>query len=94
MSFHPDNNCYFVSGSLDGQLRFWNIPERNQVYINPISPRWKNGEIITSVAFAKNSEWILVGTFDGRCICFETDKLSYYTEFTVSDKPVTGKYNS
>lgn len=90
VSFHPEDNCYFVSGSLDGKLRFWNIPERKPVYTQPVSPRWKNGEIITSIVFAKNSEWILVGTYDGRCICFESEKLAFYTELVVSEKPITG----
>ena len=56
-----------------------------------VTPRWKNGEMITAICFAKKSQWILVGTYDGRCIVFETEKLAFYTEFKqASDRPVTG----
>ena len=47
--------------------------------------------MITAICFAKKSQWILVGTYDGRCIVFETEKLAFYTEFKqASDRPVTG----
>ena len=58
-----------------------------------LQPRLKNGEMITCVEFVKFGEWLLVGTFDGRVIIFEREleKLNYYTEIVVSEKPVTGK---
>merc|ERR1712210_256635 len=57
-----------------------------------IQPRFKNGEIITCVEFVRSGEWLLVGTFDGRVIIYEREleKLNYYTEIVVSEKPVTG----
>ena len=65
-AFHPEDNCYFVSGCLDGELRFWNIPERKKIYSTSVSPRWKHGEMVTCLAFAPNAERIVVGTYDGR----------------------------
>ena len=53
ISFHPKDPCYFISGSLDGKLRFWNIPDRKPVYTQPVSPRWKHGEIITAAILPK-----------------------------------------
>ena len=50
--------------------------------------------MITAICFAKKSQWILAGTYDGRCIVFETEKLAFYTEFKqASDRPVTGFFN-
>jgi WD40 repeat protein len=28
IAFHPRNDQFFLSGSLDGKLRLWNIPDK------------------------------------------------------------------
>merc|ERR1711868_238939 len=88
VAFHPEENSLFVSGSLDGKIRVWNVPEQRTICSESVTPRWKNGEMITAICFAKKAQWILVGTYDGRCIVFETEKLAFYTEFKqASDRP-------
>jgi WD40 repeat protein len=90
--FHPEHPTFFASGSVDGIVRFWDIMTESIVTEAHIQPRFKNGEIITCVEFVRSGEWLLVGTFDGRVIIYEREleKLNYYTEIVVSEKPVTG----
>jgi len=92
VSFHPEHPTFFASGSVDGIVRFWDIMSESIVTEAHIQPRFKNGEIITCVEFVRSGEWLLVGTFDGRVIIYEREleKLNYYTEIVVSEKPVTG----
>ena len=28
IGFHPKNDKFFISGSLDGKIRLWNIPDK------------------------------------------------------------------
>ncbi|CAG5099569.1 Oidioi.mRNA.OKI2018_I69.XSR.g16584.t2.cds [Oikopleura dioica] len=90
--FHPEHPTFFASGSVDGIVRFWDIMSEKVMAYAHLQPRLKNGEMINCVEFVKFGEWLLVGTFDGRVIIFEREleKLNYYTEIVVSEKPVTG----
>lgn len=90
LCFYPKHQKYFASGSVDGVVRFWDIMAEETAYEVQVQPRVKNGELITAILFVRNGEWLIVGTFDGRCIIYEQEKLNYYTEIPVSDKPVTG----
>ena len=31
VAFHPEENSLFVSGSLDGKIRVWNVPEQRTI---------------------------------------------------------------
>ena len=37
ISFHPKDDRYFLSGSLDGKLRLWNIPDKRVTLWNEVS---------------------------------------------------------
>ena len=35
--FHPRNDQFFLSGSLDGKLRLWNIPDKKVALWNEVT---------------------------------------------------------
>ncbi|KFD72650.1 hypothetical protein M514_15054, partial [Trichuris suis] len=71
-----DDDRYFISGSLDGKIRLWLIPEKKVVNWNELD----EGQLVTAVTFVKNGELVAVGTYNGRCIFYTSDKLSYHAQ--------------
>lgn len=78
--FHPRDDCYFLSGSLDGKLRLWNIPDKKVAVWNEVQGKSK---LITAANFCQNGKFAVVGTYDGRCIFYTTDQLKYHTQIDV-----------
>ncbi|XP_059081838.1 WD repeat-containing protein 44-like isoform X2 [Tigriopus californicus] len=76
LAFHPRNDQFFLSGSLDGKLRLWNIPDKKVTLWNEVDG---NTKIITAANFIQNGKFAVAGTYDGRCIFYSTDQLKYYT---------------
>lgn len=96
ISFHPKDDRYFISGSLDGKLRLWNIPEKKVALWNEIQGVNKFA-IITAVNFAifPQMEEIIVGTYDGKCLFYTVDQLKYRRMLTIktskrNNRKVTG----
>ncbi|KAL5112030.1 WD repeat-containing protein 44 [Taenia crassiceps] len=103
--FHPKDDRYFLSGSLDGKLRLWNIPDKKVRFWvdvplpsclpSPSSSAASMGgggaelkTIITCATFACDSTKVVVGSYDGRVMFFNTE-LTYITFITV--KSVSGR---
>lgn len=61
---------YFLSGSLDGKLRLWNIPDKRVALWNEIDGPTK---LITAANFIQNGRFSVIGTYDGRCIFYDTE---------------------
>nr|XP_040567138.1 LOW QUALITY PROTEIN: WD repeat-containing protein 44-like [Lepeophtheirus salmonis] len=80
LAFHPRNDQYFLSGSLDGKLRLWNIPDKKVTLWNEVPG---NGRLITAANFIQNGKFAVVGTYDGRCVFYITDQLKYHTMINV-----------
>jgi len=87
--FHPHDDRYFVSGSLDGKLRLWNIPDKkvtmwNEVMSMPVkdSEQPTHG-LITASAFVQNGKFAVIGTYDGRVIFYSTEQLKFFTQLHV-----------
>uniref|UniRef100_A0A182Q5M6 WD repeat-containing protein 44 n=1 Tax=Anopheles farauti TaxID=69004 RepID=A0A182Q5M6_9DIPT len=80
IAFHPRDDRYFLSGSLDGKLRLWNIPEKKVALWNEVDGQTK---LITAANFCANGKFAVVGTYDGRCIFYNTDQLKYHTQIHV-----------
>jgi WD40 repeat protein len=78
--FHPRDDRYFLSGSLDGKLRLWNIPDKKVAVWNEVEG---NPKLITAANFCQNGKFAVVGTYDGRCIFYNTDQLKYHTQIHV-----------
>lgn len=89
IAFHPKDDRYFLSGSLDGKLRLWNIPEKKVALWNEVShdsgssTSSDNVCLITSVNFCENGKYAVCGTYDGRCLFFNTEHLKYWTQIHV-----------
>ncbi|XP_052214774.1 WD repeat-containing protein 44-like isoform X2 [Dreissena polymorpha] len=77
--FHPRDDRYFLSGSLDGKLRLWNIPDKKVTMWNEV----ENNSLITTANFCHNGKFAVVGTYDGKCIFYSTEHLKYYTQIHV-----------
>lgn len=93
IQFHPRDDRYFLSGSLDGKLRLWNIPDKRVTLWNEVmalSTQKSTQEsaptngLITSSAFVQNGMFAVIGTYDGRIIFYTTDQLKYFTQLNVS----------
>ncbi|PIK60633.1 WD repeat-containing protein 44 [Apostichopus japonicus] len=80
IAFHPKDDRYFLSGSLDGKLRLWNIPDKRVALWNEIDGPTK---LITAANFIQNGRFSAIGTYDGRCIFYDTEHLKYYTQIHV-----------
>lgn len=78
--FHPIDDRYFLSGSLDGKLRLWNIPDKKVAVWNEVDGPTK---LITAANFCQNGNFAVVGSYDGRCIFYNTDQLRYHTQIHV-----------
>ena len=62
---------YFLSGSLDGKLRLWNIPDKKVTLWNEVGNN--NNSLITTANFCHNGKFAVVGTYDGKCIFYSTE---------------------
>lgn len=62
IAFHPKDDRFFLSGSLDCKLRLWNIVEK-RVQVWTELP-----ELITAVAFSRDGSLCMAGSFVGTCV--------------------------
>uniref|UniRef100_U5EUK3 WD repeat-containing protein 44 n=1 Tax=Corethrella appendiculata TaxID=1370023 RepID=U5EUK3_9DIPT len=91
IAFHPRDDRYFLSGSLDGKLRLWNIPDKKVALWNEVDGQTK---LITAANFCQNGKFAVVGSYDGRCLFYNTDQLKYHTQIHVRStrgKNATGR---
>lgn len=68
LCFCIKDDRYFLSGSLDGKLRLWNIPEKKVTM-------WNEAQncLITTANFCHNGKFAVAGTYDGKCIFYTTE---------------------
>ncbi|EDV29272.1 uncharacterized protein TRIADDRAFT_20246, partial [Trichoplax adhaerens] len=80
IAFHPLDDRYFLSGSFDGKLRLWNIPKKKVAMWNEIDA---SAKLITATNFCQRGKYAVIGTYDGRCIFYDTEQLKYHTQIHV-----------
>lgn len=61
IDFHPMDDTLFVSGSIDGKVRLWNVPEQRVV-------SWQDvHDMVTAVGYSRDGKRAVVGTMRGKC---------------------------
>ncbi|KAJ1916711.1 hypothetical protein H4219_003631 [Mycoemilia scoparia] len=78
IAFHPRDDRYFISGSLDCRLRLWDIPSRKVRVWTEVPDQ----QLITSVGFTSYlGDQIVVGTYRGMCVFYKTKGLEIQKRF-------------
>ncbi|KAH6879895.1 WD40-repeat-containing domain protein [Thelonectria olida] len=70
VAFHPIDDRFFLSGSLDTKLRLWSIPDMCVAHSASAC------DFITAVAFTPEGKVAICGSLNGTCIFFDTDGLA------------------
>ncbi|KRZ13947.1 WD repeat-containing protein 44 [Trichinella zimbabwensis] len=90
IAFSPKDDRYFVSGSLDGKIRLWLIPEKKVCFWNELD----EGQMVTAVTYVRKGDLVVVGTYDGRCLIYTADKLSYHAQIDIRKSTLKGCHGS
>ncbi|KAH7436013.1 hypothetical protein KP509_06G089300 [Ceratopteris richardii] len=79
IQFHPLKPGYFISGSLDGKVRIWSIPEPQVIDWVDVQ------EMVTAACYTPDGQGAVVGSYKGTCRLYETpgNKLQLKTTFEV-----------
>ncbi|KAH9317242.1 hypothetical protein KI387_019011 [Taxus chinensis] len=82
IQFNPVDDRYFISGSLDGKVRIWSIPDRRVVDWSDIR------EMVTAACYTPDGQGGLVGSIKGSCYFYNTsgNKLQLETQVAVHSK--------
>ena len=63
-----------MSGCLDGKLRVWNTSDKKVVLWNELAnTNQSSANFITAISFCQGGRTIAVGTYDGKCILYQTE---------------------
>ena len=90
VDFHPKDDRFFLSGSMDGRIRIWSIPEKRVAFWNEIP----NGKCATAAAFTLDGKTVIAGSHDGHCYFFETQGLKYNTQISVMNDTSSNRNSS
>ncbi|KAI8814347.1 hypothetical protein BJ742DRAFT_787213 [Cladochytrium replicatum] len=77
--FHPLDERYFLSGSLDGRLRVWSVWDKKVKYWEELPP----GMLITAVSLTTDGRMAVAGTSTGDLVFFEFEGLKYNTQINI-----------
>ncbi|KAF8693359.1 hypothetical protein HU200_038748 [Digitaria exilis] len=69
--FNPVDERYFVSGSIDGKVRVWDVSEKRVIDWADIK------HIITAVSYQPDAKGLIVGTVAGRCRFYDQTGENY-----------------
>lgn len=85
--FHPHDDRFFLSGSLDGKVRLWNISAKKVQYCQEAPG------LITACSFTTSGETACVGLFSGAALFYATEGLNLISSVAVrtSKSPKDGR---
>lgn len=78
--FHPRDDRFFLSGSLDGKLRLWNVAAKKIMYSQEVPG------LITACTFTASGNTACVGLFSGAMLFYATNKLEFMSSVAVRSK--------
>ncbi|KAJ9081490.1 hypothetical protein DSO57_1014036 [Entomophthora muscae] len=85
VAFHPKNDRYFLSGSLDCRIRLWNIPEKKVASWAELP----DSNLVTAVGFSPSGRLAIAGSYHGLCLLYKTEGLELHTQITVKSNSKT-----
>ncbi|KAJ4951551.1 hypothetical protein NE237_028383 [Protea cynaroides] len=66
IQFNPVDDRYFISGSIDGKVRLWGVPEQRVV-------DWADArDIITAICYQSDGQRCIVGSITGNCRFYDS----------------------
>ncbi|CAM0137998.1 unnamed protein product [Umbelopsis sp. WA50703] len=87
VEFHPKDDRYFLSGSIDAKLRIWNIPAQCVHVWSKIS----DTQMITAAGFTQDGTKVCAGSAQGAVHIFKSETLELEGEVCLgTDRKVTG----
>ncbi|CEP09439.1 hypothetical protein [Parasitella parasitica] len=90
IEFHPKDDRFFLSGSMDGRIRIWSIPEKRVAFWNEIP----GNRLVTAAGFTLDGKTVVAGSHDGHCYFFETQSLKYITQICVNSDMTSNRNSS
>jgi WD40 repeat protein len=83
IAVHPLNEALFLSGSIDGKVRLWNVPESRVT-------SWQDvHDMVTAVTFSGDGSKAVVGSMRGKCRFYSlsiSNTLEYEAQLDVKNK--------
>jgi len=89
VEFHPLDDRFFLSGSLDNEVRLWSILEKSVSY-------WRNlGEevLVTALAFTPDGLHCMVGGFNGSIFVLETKGLHVVHRAEIKERSIVHAFH-
>jgi len=83
IAVHPLNETLFLSGSIDGKVRLWNVPEAR------VSSWQDIHDMVTAVTFSRDGNKAVVGSMRGKCRFYSlgiANTLEYDAQLDVKNK--------
>ncbi|XP_022846060.1 WD repeat-containing protein 44-like isoform X1 [Olea europaea var. sylvestris] len=82
IQFNPVDDRYFISGSLDGKVRIWSIPDHQVVDWSDLH------EMVTAACYTPDGQGALVGSYKGSCHLYITteNKLQQKSQINLENK--------
>ncbi|CAL1373658.1 unnamed protein product [Linum trigynum] len=80
--FNPADEDYFISGSIDGKVRIWEVSRCQVIDYTDVK------EIVTAIAYRPCGKGAIVGTMSGNCLFYEIrdNKMRQDTEICLQGK--------
>ncbi|KAL0333280.1 UNVERIFIED_CONTAM: WD repeat-containing protein 44 [Sesamum angustifolium] len=87
IQFNPVDDNYFLSGSLDGKVRIWSIPDRHVVDWTDLH------EMVTAASYTPDGQGAIIGSHQGVCRIYSIDdyKMEHRCDFQPKIKAQTKK---
>ncbi|EPX74009.1 WDR44 family WD repeat protein [Schizosaccharomyces octosporus yFS286] len=77
VSFHPTDDRFFVSGTLDHRIHLWSVLEQKILHWNQLEYP------ISTICFQPDGQRIIVGLFYGMCVLYDVDQLRYISSWLI-----------